>query len=306
MLMRVEDIRQRVTEAKGFAQFAGAAIRRGGGDPQREGTLLRNLGVLVARREHKLEEARQIIERARAVFASNPGPHFDFDVSNCDEAILEIEFDRGRPDLALPLCRHVAEVRERLFGERHPSVAIALVNLGETLTQLGRTEEALPILRRSVELSAPLADRGGDGYERHRLAAALRAAGDLAGALDEDRRSVAASERAGESGGYLGSFPLTGLGLDLLALGRPREAVPPLERAVELRANDEVPAEVSEASFALARALFATGDAPNRTRARLMASRARDVLAKDAEKYGGTFAASRHQIEAWLSEADKK
>ena len=200
----------------------------------------------------------------------------------------------------------MAEVRERLFGEHHPSVAVALANLGETLTQLGRAEEALPILRRSVELQAPLADKGGDAYERHRLAAALRAVGDPAGALDEDRRSLASSERAGESDGYWGSFPLTGIGLDLLALGRAREAVAPLERALALRASDEVPAEVSETCFALARALFATGDPANRPRARLMASRARDVLASDADRYGGAFTASMNEIEAWLGQADRR
>lgn len=236
----------RIAEAKVYGRYAEAAIRRAGGDPEREATRLRYVGIVVSRREHKLEEGRELIERARAMFASSRGPRFDFDVASCDEGIAGIEFDRGHPDVALPLFVRVADVRETLFGENHPSVAVALVNVGETLTKLRRAQEALPILRRSVALAAALSASGGDAYEHHILAAALRATGDLAGALDEDQRSRASYDRAGEAGRYWESFPLTGLGLDLLALGRPGEAVPLLERAVELRLTQPVAFEISE------------------------------------------------------------
>jgi tetratricopeptide (TPR) repeat protein len=273
-----------------------AAFCRAGGDSEREATRLRYVGIVVSRRQHELEQGRELIERARAMFASSRGPRFDFDVASCDG----IEFDRGHPDVALPLFLRVAEVREHLFGENHPSVAVALVNVGETLTKLGRAQEALPILRRSLELAGALSAKGGDAYEHNLLVTALRATGDPAGALDEDERSRASYDRAGESGRYWESFPLTGLGLDLLALGRPREAVPLLERAVELRLTQPVAFEVSESRFALARALWATGDAAARLRARTVALQARDDVTEDAERYGGTFAASRHEIEDWM------
>lgn len=291
----------RIAEAKVYGRYAEAAIRRAGGDPEREATRLRYVGIVVSRREHKLEEGRELIERARAMFASSRGPRFDFDVASCDEGIAGIEFDRGHPDVALPLFVRVADVRETLFGENHPSVAVALVNVGETLTKLRRAQEALPILRRSVALAAALSASGGDAYEHHILAAALRATGDLAGALDEDQRSRASYDRAGEAGRYWESFPLTGLGLDLLALGRPGEAVPLLERAVELRLTQPVAFEISESRFALARALWATGDAAARTRAHAVALHAREDVTEDAERYGGTFAASRQEIEDWLA-----
>jgi serine/threonine protein kinase len=293
----------RIAEARVYGRYAEAAIRRAGGDPEREATRLRYVGIVVSRREHKLEQGRELIERARAMFASNRGPRFDFDVASCDEGIAGIEFDRGHPEVALPLFLHVAEVRERLFGENHPSVAVALVNVGETLTKLGRGQEALPILRRSLELAAALSANGGDAYEHHLLATALRATGDAAGALDEDERSRSSYDRAGEAGHYWESFPLTGLGLDLLALGRPREAVPLLERAVELRLKQPVAFEVSESRFALARALWATGDAAARARARSVALQARDDVTEDAERYGGTFAASRREIEEWRAKS---
>jgi tetratricopeptide (TPR) repeat protein len=291
----------RIAEAKVYGRYAEAAIRRAGGDPEREATRLRYVGIVVSRREHKLEAGRELIERARAMFASSRGPRFDFDVASCDEGIAGIEFDRGHPDVALPLFRRVAEVREHLFGENHPSVAVALVNVGETLTKLGRAQEALPVLRRSLGLAAALSASGGDAYEHHILAAALRATGDPAAALDEDQRSRASYDRAGEAGRYWESFPLTGLGLDLLALEKPGEAVPLLERAVELRLTQPVGFEISDSRFALARALWATNDAAARARARAVAQQARDDVTEDAERYGGTFAASRQEILDWLA-----
>lgn len=291
----------RVTEARVYGRYAEAAIRRAGGDPEREAMRLRNLGLVVSRRAHELQEGRDLIERARALFASSRGPRYEYYATTCEEGIAGIEFNRGRPEVALPLFQHVAEVRERLFGENHPSVAIALVNVGETLNTIGRSQEALPILRRAVEVAAVLSPKGGDAHEHHRLAAALRATGDPAGALEEDERSHASYNRAGETGHYWESFPLTGIGLDLLALGRPREAVPLLERAVELRLTQPIPIELSEARFGLARALWATGDAAARARARTVAVQARDDLSAEAERYGGTFAASRKEIEDWLT-----
>jgi tetratricopeptide (TPR) repeat protein len=289
----------RIAEANVYGRYAESAIRRAGGDDEREATRLRYVGIVVSRRAHKLEEGRELIERARAMFARSRGTRFDFDVASCDEGIAGIDFDRGHPEVALPLFVRVAEVRERLFGENHPSVAIALVNLGETLTKLGRAQEALPILRRSLDLASRVTSKGYNAYEHHRIAAALRALGDPAGAYDEDGLSLAAYHLAG-SASYWDAFPLTGLGLDLTALGRPREAVPLLERAIELRLAQPVAFEVSEARFALAQALWAAGDPAARARARTVALQARDDLNEDAERYGGTFATSRQEIEDWL------
>jgi tetratricopeptide (TPR) repeat protein len=295
----------RVAEARAFARYAEVAIARAGGDVERDALRLRYLATVVWRRERKLEEARAMIERARALFRSSQGPRFDFEVTSCDEGIAGIDFDSGRPDLALPLHRSVAEVRTRLFGADHPSVGTALVNIGEDLTLLGRPAEAVPLLRRSVAIAAQRADKGADGYPRHRLAAALRANGDARGALEEDERARAAASRAGETGGYWESFALTGIGLDLLALGRPSEAVEPLERAVALRTKGAPACELSESRFALARALWEGGDAGARARARAVAEEARDDLQSDAKAHGGSFAASREAIVAWLARSEK-
>jgi tetratricopeptide (TPR) repeat protein len=172
------------------------------------------------------------------------------------------------------------------------------VNEGETLTSLGRAVEAIPILERALAIQAQSSKSGGDWYYRTRLAGALRASGDPRRALEQDLLARDGAVRSGEEGRYDESFPLTGIGEDLLALGRPAEAVDPLERAVRERSDDKLAFEVAESRFALARALLGKGD---RARARAVAVTARDAIRPDAARYGSWFGTMLASIEAWLA-----
>ncbi len=288
----------RPAEGRVWAHYAQAAIERAGGDDEREATRLRTLATVVWRRQGARDEARALIERARALYQKSPGTRFEAQIASCDEGIAGILFDQARPGEALPLHRRALETRQRLFGADHPSLATAFVNLGEDLTKLGRAEEALPFLRKAVALSAGSESRGGDAYFRHRLAAALRATGDGRAALAEDLRALAASAKAGQTGGYWESWPLTGQGLDLLLLGRAKEAVAPLEQAVRERREGTLPIEIAETRFALAQALWQTGARP---RARSLARQASEALRPDAERYGSWYAGTARQVEEWLA-----
>jgi eukaryotic-like serine/threonine-protein kinase len=290
--------RGRPEEGRTWARYAEAAIHRAGGDDEREAARLRVLSTVVWRRQAELDEARELVTRARALVDRSAGPRHDLDVASCDEDLAGIYFDMARPADALALHRRVTEVRRRFFGEDHPSLAIAFVNEGEDLAVLGRPDEAIPVLERALGLVAPLRARGGDGYYHHRLAAALRIKGDPRAALEQDRAALAASALAGESGGYWESWPLTGIGLDLLALDRAAEAVEPLERAVSERAAGRVASELAESRFALGRALWETGA---RARARALAEDAREGLRADAERYGSWYGERRAAIERWLA-----
>jgi tetratricopeptide (TPR) repeat protein len=287
----------RPAEGRVWARYAQAAIERSGGDDEREANRLRALATVVWRRQGARDEARTLIEGARALYQKSRGPRFEAQLASCDEGIAGILFDQARPGEALPLHQRALQVRQRLFGEGHPSLATALVNLGEDLTKLGRAGEALPLLRRAVVLAAASEPRGGDGYYRHRLAAALRATGAGQAALEEDLRAVAASAKAGQRGTYWESWPLTGQGQDLLLLGRPKEAVAPLEQAALERREGTLPIEIAETRFALAQALWESGARP---RALALAREALEVLRPDAERYGSWYAVTAKQMEGWL------
>ncbi|HEY1556514.1 MAG TPA: hypothetical protein VGF94_16880, partial [Kofleriaceae bacterium] len=87
----------------------------------------------------------------------------------------------------------------------------------------------------------------------------------------------------------------------LLGLGRAREAVPLLARALELRQGQATPDEIAEAQLALARALRASGG--DAARARALATSARDLLAPLAAKYGSYYAASLREVTEFLGPA---
>jgi hypothetical protein len=157
---------------------------------------------------------------------------------------------------------------------------------------VGRAREAIPILR-DVLLRFPTIR---DGYAHHRLADALREIGEPVAALAEDEASLA--DLAGDEGSLSTLPPIAGKGLDLLLLGRAKEAIVPLEKAVNLCAKVKLSTAVAETSFALARALWEGGG--DRSRARALAASARVAYAATAERYGSEpYRAKVREIAAW-------
>ncbi len=123
--------------------------------------------------------------------------------------------------------------RERGYGDSTPASAQSLSDRGDTLSLLGRHAEA--------------------------RAAFQAALGRWQEQLGPDHRQLA--------------HPLLGLGQAQLAMGRARAAVATLERALRIREREEPdPVLVAETRFALARALWETGE---RARATTEARRAR-------------------------------
>jgi tetratricopeptide (TPR) repeat protein len=91
-------------------------------------------------------------------------------------------------------------------------------------------------------------------------------------------------------------FALTGWGACLVALGRPAEAIAPLERALGLQHDEEMAGDHADASFTLAQALSSIG----RDRRRAV------TLAADAARYwsshplGERRRRQRAEAVAWL------
>jgi serine/threonine-protein kinase len=173
----------------------------------------------------------------------------------------------GRNAEALEQNQRAIEILERALGRQHPDLALHIHNRGEIRLALGQA----PAARADFE---------------HALAI-------WKGELPPDH--------------LYNSYPLTGIGLALLAEGTSvADAIPPLERALEIR--NRVPASPdmrAQTMFALARALWRAGTQPARDRARalLLAEAARDLFPADK------IADHRQVIEAlaaWRSGAPRK
>jgi tetratricopeptide (TPR) repeat protein len=161
----------------------------------------------------------------------------------------------GDNDAALVQIRRGRETLERAYGPRHRLVGMQYSNEAEVLNAMGRHGEALPLFQRSLAIVA--ADMGAQTT--------------------------------------WAAYALTGEGLTLVLLGRPREGVAPLERALAIRDKHEtLPLPRAETRFALARALW---DADlDRTRAVALAVGARAELRRAP-------AATRQaaEVDGWLA-----
>lgn len=123
---------------------------------------------------------------------------------------------------------------------------------------------------------------------------------DFAAAASAYQRAYEAMEASvGADDPYL-AFPLDGLGQALAELGRYTEAVEHLERALRLRAGEDVPTgQRANTEFGLAQALW---DAPtdagrDRQRARQLAEHAREGF----QQAGPSSIESLESVEAWLA-----
>jgi serine/threonine-protein kinase len=139
----------------------------------------------------------------------------------------------GQSEEALShLDRAIALLRKGL-GSEHPEIAPLISNRGEVLNALGRYEEA----RRSFEMARGIWER-----------------------------------ELGPDHPYM-SYALTGIGISYLGEGKASNALAPLEQALKIRlVSEPEPAERAETTFALARALWASGQ--SRARSRILAEEA--------------------------------
>lgn len=285
------------TEARTWARYADSAIRRAGGDIEREAMRLRQLGLVVSRIEGNLDEGLDLAQRARSTFdALEQDERREFHHLLCDEVIAGSWFDLGRVDEALALHREIAASQLRIFGPQHPGFSTAWVNIGEDLATLGKPDEALPWLQRALALVHEKGEP--DGYFRHRLAFAYRKQGALELALAEDQKALEALKAEGSSPYWI-SWALEGEGLDLLALGRAKEAVVPLEEAVQAREKEGPPADLVDALASLGDARWALGDHPG---ARSLVQRALDTITPLATRtHVASYVERERGLERWLS-----
>jgi tetratricopeptide (TPR) repeat protein len=148
-------------------------------------------------------------------------------------------------------------------------------------------DRALAMYKRSL---GPGHRQVSDGMDA--LAELLCSEGRFAEAVDVARRALELKEKAIGKDHPDVTYSLIGLGLAYLGAGQAAKAVPLFERALHLSLED--PKKQAEASFGLARALWATGD---RTRAKELSREALTIYKKRGD------AAEAKQISDWLDSA---
>jgi tetratricopeptide (TPR) repeat protein/tRNA A-37 threonylcarbamoyl transferase component Bud32 len=152
----------------------------------------------------------------------------------------------------------------------------------DALRELRAGQEALRAAKReqSVEMASAWVDLGDVDYDRKQFTEALAAY----------RSAVALYEKLVPRDDSRLALPLSRVGEALDALGKPAQAIAPLERSLAIYTTSGSPARlVAEAAFPLARALWATRR--DRTRARKLAESALAGLAGDEREA---------EVESWL------
>jgi tetratricopeptide (TPR) repeat protein len=190
-------------------------------------------------------------------------------------------------------------IKRRILPPDHPDIGIAVEAIANLQSDrdprraLERIREARAIFEKAYGDASPLLARtlGSLGEIEHKLGDNVAAEADLRASLDRYRGYLAADHP-------WVAYPLTALGLVLLAEGRTSEAIPHLERALWIRQKSEPNrALVADTSFALAHALR-DGNA-DRTRARELASSALAIYRAQSD---GTTHAS--EVSRWLARRD--
>jgi len=244
------------------------------------------------------EEARGLLERAVALWTGALGPEHPL-VAQALTNVGIVLGDAGRHEEAIATHQKARKILEAALGHDHPTLGYMHNNLGVEYERLGQYEEALLQFERASDLlgvademraAQAIANTGNVLRELGRAEESLRrfdsALAVLRKNLSDDHPQLVNS--------------LSGKGLSLLALGRADEAIPLLERALELRlVGPPNELELAEVRFALARALWPRKDAR---------SRALDLAHKARKGYAGVFQApavrETERIDAWLAERE--
>jgi serine/threonine-protein kinase len=242
------------------------------------------------------EEARGLLERAVDLWTEALGPEHPL-VAQALTNVGIVLGDTGEHRDAISTHHRAREILETALGREHPTLGYVHNNLGVEHDRLGEHEEALKQFERAAELLRPA--------DEMRAAQAIANAGNV---LRELGRAEESLERFDSALTVLRATlsddhpqlvnSLSGKGLSLLSLGRVDEAVPLLERALELRlAGPPREIELAEVRFALARALWEKKHA--RPRSLELARLARDGYSRVPQ---APAVRETERIDAWLAE----
>jgi tetratricopeptide (TPR) repeat protein len=136
--------------AEDLAREADAAIARLGGDDVLEADLWHTRGA-TAFKVHRDDEAIEDFDRALAIADRGMKDRVYVRATLLDSKAAALA-DRGDLGASLALSRSVVEAYEKLEGPDHPDVGRALDSVGQSLWALGRADEGLVAMRRTLAI----------------------------------------------------------------------------------------------------------------------------------------------------------
>ena len=275
------------------ARFRTAAAREGVRANERD-KALSNLAV-AQYRQGKVDEAVASFGAVVAAREEVYGPRHPLTATAHDNLGVVLGSTARAAEAEQHLVAALA-IREAALGEGHPAVATSLVNLGTTLAERGDLVRAETYLRRALALAeADLPDSAEQvARVRYNLAMVARDRGQGAEALAGFEDTRARYEQVlGRDHPELIEVHVA-IGEQLRRLGRPREAVAPLERALaiaEATAAATDPVLVADVRYALARVV------PGRGRALALGRDARAAYAAAGDRARDKLA----ELTRWLA-----
>jgi tetratricopeptide (TPR) repeat protein len=267
-----------------------------GPDAREVGESLSHLGsVLLGAGAEADREAVSLLERSLGITERVYGPQHPATTAgrfNLARAVLLT----GHFEEAVTESRRVEAQMLATLGPDHPSTGYAISNLGQALAGAGRHEEAVTELRRSLAILeralGPKHREAGEVYVRAGLS--LLRLRRLEEATASIQKGLAVLSDILPPTHPLLALPLRAQAELALAGGRPRDALPLLQRALAV-AEKEGPATRAEIRCVLVRALSAAGR-------RDEAAAAAAVVSAEIDAAGDAAAPTRAALAAWKAE----
>ncbi|RKI04893.1 protein kinase [Corallococcus sp. AB038B] len=298
-LLYVEDGQKHYDPAANWGELAEATLQRLGGEPALEADVKVNQANLAMSQGH-MEEARKRLTEASALYDKALPPEHP-KRARALFLLGRLVLGTGDAKGAVPLLEASLAKTQAAVGPVHPDMANRHGLVSLALRDAGQPERALPHAQAVVDLYKTL-----HGEKSAQVAEALDELGMCQlgmkrydDALKTYEQAVALKRELLPEGDEGLQPSYDGVGQALLGLGRARDSVAPLQLAVSFAAAP--PDALAESGFALARALYQTGQSPAAlAEARGEATRARERFSESGmdERVG--------EVDSWLETLPKE
>lgn len=283
----------RIQEAEAMLPSAEALVIRGGNRPdQRIEILYGRSNIFIAHRQ--FAEAIEVLQEVERL-APTTGGERRYYGHTASGKIGSIYAELGRYDEAVAALERGAEAERQAYGDTHPRVLLALINMAIVQGQAQRRDPALATIARARELAARLSPD--EPSARHIPSVEGQIwdnGGDCLRAIPFYRSALAIYTQTDGS-----SHPMTAdahaqLGRCLTKAGEVSEAISELESALAIRRkNGSAPTAIAQGAFELATALWTAPDRRRQSR-----SLAEEALALWR---GASNLEEAAKIDQWLS-----